>query len=185
MKKGEVRSEKALNTRQSSLDLSEEAMEQLSSGAVELVTDYFARVTELPVFPDTSGGETIRRLGSELPVEGEPIAKLFNDCRAMIDRSRHNGHPRFFGYVASPATAPGAFADLIASTLNSNVTCWRSGPAETEVERLVVSWLGSLIGYGDNAVPSEDILRIQAGSHKSEVHLSDQGRTARVRVAHG
>src|SRR5207244_7851090 len=80
-----------------------------------------------------------------------PIEKLFNDVRTIIDCSRHNGHPRFFGYVASPATPPGAFADLIASALNSSVTSWRSGPAATEVERMVVQWLGSLIGYTNNA----------------------------------
>ena len=138
------------NTRQSSLDISDEAMGKLSSQAVALVVDYFARVSELPVFPDTSGGDTVRRLGSDLPVDGEPIEKLLNDCRAIIDGSRHNGHPRFFGYVASPATPAGAFADLIASALNPSVTSWRSGPAATEIERMVVRWLGSLIGYGDN-----------------------------------
>ena len=64
-----------------------------------------------------------------------------------MDLSRHNGHPRFFGYVASPSTPIGAYADLIASALNANITCWRSGPAGTEIEQLVVRWLGSLIGY--------------------------------------
>jgi aromatic-L-amino-acid decarboxylase len=143
--------DRSMNTRQSSLDISAEALAELSSQATALVTDYFARVSELPVFPETSGGAVTRRLGAELPLEGEPIRKLLNDCRAIFDASRHNGHPRFFGYVASPATAPGAFADLISSALNANVTSWRSGPAATEVERLVVRWLGSLIGFSDNA----------------------------------
>jgi aromatic-L-amino-acid decarboxylase len=149
--KPQARRSERHDRRRTSLDISKKAMYELSSGAGALVKEYFAHVSDLRVFPDTSGGEMTRRLGSELPVEGEPVAKLLNDCRAMVDRSRHNGHPRFFGYVASPATAPGAFADLIASTLNSNVTCWRSGPAGTEVEKLVVRWLGSLIGYGNDA----------------------------------
>jgi glutamate/tyrosine decarboxylase-like PLP-dependent enzyme len=137
--------------KQTSLDISAAAMEALSSQTVALVSEYFEHIAELPVFPEVTGGETALRLGRELPREGEPIAKLLNDCRAIFDRSRHNGHPRFFGYVASPATAPGAFADLIASTLNANVTSWRSGPAATEVERLVVRWLGSLVGFSEDA----------------------------------
>src|SRR6185369_15612474 len=56
-----------------------------------------------------------------------------------------------FGYVASPSTPVGAYADLLASALNANITCWRSGPAGTEIEQLVVRWLGSLIRYDDNA----------------------------------
>src|SRR5437660_1171759 len=70
---------------------------------------------------------------------------------ARDDSGRHNGHPRFFGYVASPATPAGAFADLIASALNANVTSWRSAPAATEIEQTVTRWLGSLVGFGDDA----------------------------------
>jgi glutamate/tyrosine decarboxylase-like PLP-dependent enzyme len=135
----------------SSLEISEEEMLELSSQVTQIVTDYFSRVSEMPLFPDISGGQTIKKLGASLPIEGEPLDQLLDDCRTILDGSRHNGHPRFFGYVASPSTPPGAFADLIASTLNSNVTSWRSGPAATEIERTVVRWLGSLIGYGDNA----------------------------------
>ena len=118
--------------RQSSLDISPEELRELSSRVNEVVLEYFSEV-------------------SDLPVEGEPIEDLVNDCRTIIKRSRHNGHPRFFGYVASPATPAGAFADLIASALNSNVTSWRSGPGATEIERTVVRWLGSLIGYDEDA----------------------------------
>ena len=134
----------------SSLEISEEDLHELSSGITQLVTDYFSRVSSLPVFPETSGGLTSQRLGGALPLEGEPLAQLLDDCRDILEGSRHNGHPRFFGYVASPSTAPGAFADLIASTLNANVTSWRSGPAATEIERMVVGWLAALIGYGED-----------------------------------
>ncbi len=144
-------SEKSGRVRASSLELSDEAMSELAEYTTSLVLDYFARVSDLPVFPETSAGTITRRLGTELPDEGEPIQKLLNDCRAMFDASRHSGHPRFFGYVASPATAPGAFADLISSSLNANVTSWRSGPAATEVEKLVVRWLGSLTGFSEDA----------------------------------
>lgn len=140
-----------MKTRPSSLDISDEALEALSSQTTALVLDYFTRIAHLPVFPETESGNTIRRLGEQLPIEGERIEKLLNDCRAIFDGSRHNGHPRFFGYVASPATAPGAFADLICSALNVNVTSWRSGPAAAEVELLVVRWLGTMVGFSENA----------------------------------
>jgi aromatic-L-amino-acid/L-tryptophan decarboxylase len=137
--------------RQSSLDISAEELRELSSRVNELVLEYFSEIFEFPVFPKTFGGDTLEQIGSRLPAKGEPLEQLINDCRTIIDKSRHNGHPRFFGYVASPATPAGAFADLIASVLNSNVTSWRSGPAATEIERTVVRWLGSLIGYDEHA----------------------------------
>src|SRR5688572_919684 len=94
----------------SSLEISEGEMRELSSRVTQLVTDYFSQVSNLPVFPDTSGGKTTEKLGASLPFEAEPLDQLLHDCRAILDGSRHNGHPRFFGYVASPSTPPGAFA---------------------------------------------------------------------------
>ena len=126
-------------------------MRELSTQAVALVADYFANIPDLPVFPDTTAAEIAARFGATPPIEGEPLERLIEDCRAVISLSRHNGHPRFFGYVASPSTPVGAFADLIASALNSNVTSWRLGPAATEVEHIVVRWLGSLIGFSEAA----------------------------------
>src|SRR5882724_660606 len=137
--------------RSSSLDISAEALGELSLQAVGLVSEYLGKISELPVFPETIGGEATRLLGSALPVDPEPLDKLIDDCRKIMFGSRHNGHPRFFAYVASPANPAGIFADLIVSALNPSVTSWRSSPAATEVEHMVVRWLASLITYGEDA----------------------------------
>lgn len=141
--------DKTLRPAGSSLDISAAALGELSSQVTQLVADYYSQIRSLPVFPETHGGKTNERLGTRLPIDAEPLDQLLDDCKAILNGSRHNGHPRFFGYVASPSTPPGAFADLIASTVNVNVTSWRSGPAATEIERTVVGWLAEMIGYGD------------------------------------
>jgi len=138
-------------TRASSLDISPAEIDQISAEVTRLVGEYFTEIESLPVFPETGAGETLRVVGIELCDEGEPIQQLIGDCRTVIQLSRHNGHPRFFGYVASPSTPIGSYADLIASSLNANVTCWRSSPAATEVEKIVVRWLGLLIGYAEDS----------------------------------
>lgn len=143
---------------ETSLDISATELHELSRQVTELVTEYFSEVSTLPVFPQTWGGKTIGELGTGPPLEAEPLKQLLNDCRTIIENSRHNGHPRFFGYVASPATPPGAFADLIASALNTNLTSWRSGPAATEIERTVIGWLASLIGYSSADLPAHGLL---------------------------
>lgn len=147
MKDSEV--EPPANKRESSLDISSAALSELSSKSIFLVNDYFAKVAEMPVFPPIAGGEITKRLEA-FPLKATRLEDLFEDCRAIIASSRHNGHPRFFGYVASPANPAGVFADLISSTLNPSVTSWRSAPAATEVEHIVVRWLGAMIGYGEN-----------------------------------
>jgi glutamate/tyrosine decarboxylase-like PLP-dependent enzyme len=145
-------------SRNTSLDISEAEMRELSSRVTQLIAEYFSEVSNLPVFPQSSGGSTAGAIGTTLPLAGEPLEQLIDDCRSILANSRHNGHPRFFGYVASPATAPGAFADLIASTLNANVTSWRSGPAATEIEHTVIGWLALLIGFVNDNQPAHGFL---------------------------
>jgi aromatic-L-amino-acid/L-tryptophan decarboxylase len=135
----------------SALDVSSEALNEISEQATQLVLEYFTSVSQRNVVAQNHSGKTRSALNVELAFEGVPLHELIDECRTIIGLSRHNGHPRFFGYVASPSTPIGAYADLIASTLNANITCWRSGPAGTEIEQMVISWLGSLIGYAEDA----------------------------------
>jgi aromatic-L-amino-acid decarboxylase len=136
---------------QSSLDVTGDDLQEISSQATKLVFEYLTTISERPVRAENYAGKTTETIDAELSADGVPLDRLMNECRTIMDLSRHNGHPRFFGYVASPATPIGAYADLIASALNANITCWRSGPAGTEIERMVVRWLGSLIGYDRDA----------------------------------
>ncbi len=136
---------------QSALDVTDDALQKISAHVTRLVSEYLATISERPVRAENYAGKTTSRIDTELSAEGVPFEQLLAECRTIMDLSRHNGHPRFFGYVASPSTPVGAYGDLIASALNANITCWRSGPAGTELERLVVRWLGSLIGYDAQA----------------------------------
>jgi aromatic-L-amino-acid/L-tryptophan decarboxylase len=140
----------ALRT-QSSLDVDDEALNEISSAATKLVFDYLTTISERPVRAENQAGKTTNSIDAELSPEGVPLDQLIAECRTIMDLSRHNGHPRFFGYVASPSTPIGAYGDLIASALNANITCWRSAAAGTEIERMVVRWLGTLIGYDPDA----------------------------------
>ncbi|HEY0098877.1 MAG TPA: aminotransferase class I/II-fold pyridoxal phosphate-dependent enzyme [Pyrinomonadaceae bacterium] len=130
-----------------SLDITDEALRELSSRAVELVSDYFQSVSASPVLTHQGASVLDAQFDAPLPAAPDTLDELFADCRRIFEGSRHSGHPRFFGYVASPATPVGAFADLIASALNQNVPAWRSAPSATHVEQTVVRWLAALAGY--------------------------------------
>ncbi len=129
------RNDKALQFAPIRFGLSKAELDSLSSQVTRLVNGVLCHVSDLPVFPQTSGGPTIAHLESRLPLAGEPLEKLLADCREIIKGIRHNGHPRQFGYVASPATPAGAFADLIASALNVNVTFLAIGAGGDEARK--------------------------------------------------
>jgi glutamate/tyrosine decarboxylase-like PLP-dependent enzyme len=133
--------------RHASLDLPPEELQELARTFYRMALDYLATPSALPVFPETSAERLAELFRRRLPVEGVGLESLERDCAEVIKHSRQNGHPRMFGYVASPAAPVGVLASLLAAALNTNVTAWRSAPAPTEVERTVVGWLAEMIGY--------------------------------------
>src|ERR1035438_4801572 len=97
--------------------------------------------------PTTSAGLR-QRLDEPAPSTGLPFTDLLGTVRDVVEEfSRHNGHPRFFGYVSSPGAPVAAMGSMIAAALNINVTCWRSGPAATEMELLCIRWIQEMLGY--------------------------------------
>jgi aromatic-L-amino-acid decarboxylase len=135
------------DARATTLDLPPEELRAMAAVFQELVLDYVESSDALPVFPDTSAEAVAELFRAPLPVEGLSLSDIARGCRKIIRQSRQNGHPRMFGYVASPASPVGAYASLLAAALNSNVTSWRSAPAATEIERTVVRWLAEMIGF--------------------------------------
>src|SRR3977135_1502104 len=134
------------------LDPSPEQIRSWANAAVELRAEYLDAIRDRPVYPHTSSRQIRERLDSSLPAEPTTFDELLHTFRdTLIELSRHNGHPRMFGYVQAPGTAIAAIADLLASTLNANLTAWRSAPAAVEIERLTIDWIKQIIGFNHNA----------------------------------
>ncbi|MCP3918536.1 MAG: hypothetical protein GY711_23565 [bacterium] len=106
----------------------------------------------IPFLPVVNGAELAARLEREPPAEPRPVEELLDEVReVLVPASRKNGHPRSFGYVCASADPVAALFDALASVLYQNVIAWRSAPAMAELERLVVRWIGQLVGFGERA----------------------------------
>ncbi|MGH9380439.1 MAG: pyridoxal phosphate-dependent decarboxylase family protein [Thermoanaerobaculia bacterium] len=134
------------------LDPAAETIREMAAMATELVADYYGGLRDRPLYPRTSAAELRAALAEALPDEGRDFARLLDVFREVIvPGNRHNGHPRFFGYISAPGTAVASLADLLASALNANVVAWRSAPAATELEHVVIGWIRDLLGCGPGA----------------------------------
>ena len=135
-----------------SLDPSADEMRRWGNAAVEAMSQYLSSIAQQRVYPNTSAAEIRQKLETVLPVEGssfDHLLGIFNNAIAPL--SRANAHPRMFGYVQSPGTAIAALADLLASTLNANLTAWRSAPAAVELERVTLDWIKQIVGLNADA----------------------------------
>jgi glutamate/tyrosine decarboxylase-like PLP-dependent enzyme len=129
-----------------SLDPSAGEIRRWGHAAIEAMADYLDSIRDRRVYPSTTARQIREKLDPVLPHEGagfEHLLETFNDV--IVATSRHNGHPRMFGYVQAPGTAIAAIADLLASTLNANLTAWRSAPAAVEIERLTIDWIKQIL----------------------------------------
>ncbi|HTC79594.1 MAG TPA: pyridoxal-dependent decarboxylase [Terriglobales bacterium] len=126
------------------LDIPTDDFRRLAAQVTDLAAEYLASMDSRPIFPHTTGEQTVGLFQATIPEEGQG-AKVFTGLWDIVDHGRaQNG--RFFGYVLGSGEPVGAIADLLASVLNQNVTAWRSAPAAVTLERTVVSWLAEAIG---------------------------------------
>ena len=121
---------------------------EIGRAALDLVAEYYDTLAARAVVRPTTSADLRRRLDEPAPSAGLPFADLLITMRdVVVEFSRHNGHPRFFGYVSSPGLPVAVMGSMIAAAMNINVTCWRSGPAATEMELVCIRWLKEMFGY--------------------------------------
>src|SRR6188472_1533570 len=134
------------------LEPSADEIREWGDSVIEFMTDYLGELRNRPAYRHSSSREIRSGLDSELPIKGIDFASLLKVFRGkIVPFSRQNAHPRMFGYVQSPGTPIGAFADLLASTLNANLPLWRSAPAPVELERLTIDWIRQILGFNPDA----------------------------------
>src|SRR5438874_7834012 len=134
------------------LDPSADEIRDWGNSVIQLMSDYLGDLRDRRVYRHTSSREIRDCLDAALPTKGIDFGDLLKVFReTIIPFSRQNAHPRMFGYVQSPGTPLAAFADLLASTLNANLTVWRSAPAPVELERLTIDWIRQILGFNAEA----------------------------------
>lgn len=121
--------------------------------AVELAADYYQGLNERPIAPAVTADAVASLFDPALPRDGRPLSELLDAfAQQILPNVRHNGHPRFFGYVASPGSTVGAVGEYLAATLNVNLTSWRSGPAAAAIEKVVIGWFKQIAGFPPGAL---------------------------------
>jgi aromatic-L-amino-acid decarboxylase len=104
-------------------------------------------VGDLPVLAQVAPGDIRKRLPARAPEEPEPFSSVLRDLdEVLLPGITHWQHPRYFAYFATSASEPAILAELLAATLNSVAILWRTAPASTELEGVVLDWVADLLG---------------------------------------
>jgi glutamate/tyrosine decarboxylase-like PLP-dependent enzyme len=75
----------------------------------------------------------------------------FNDL--IMPGITHWQHPQFHAYFPSGNSYPSILGDLLSSGLGIIGFSWSSSPACTELETIIMNWLGKMVGLDESLLP--------------------------------
>jgi len=131
-----------VNDPQSLGDTSPEEFRRQLHELADWIADFRQHIGSLRVAPNDKPGAILAALPAEPPEEGEPFEEILGDVdRVIVPGMVHWSHPMFLGYFGWTTTAPAILGEIITAPLNVNAMTWRTCPAATELETVVVDWI--------------------------------------------
>ena len=111
------------------------------------IADFRQDIESLRVAPNDKPGAILAALPAEPPEQGEAFDKILSDVdQVIVPGMVHWSHPMFLGYFGWTTTAPGILGEILSAPLNVNAMTWRTCPAATEVETVVIDWIRQWVG---------------------------------------
>ncbi|XP_076178291.1 histidine decarboxylase isoform X2 [Ptiloglossa arizonensis] len=114
---------------------------------VDYIADYLANIRSRRVYPAVSPGYLRNVLPTSAPVDGESWEDIFADIeKCIMPGVTHWQSPHMHAYFPALNSPASLLADMLADAINCLGFTWASSPACTELETIVMNWLGKMIG---------------------------------------
>jgi aromatic-L-amino-acid decarboxylase len=126
--------------------MDDDALREGLDRAAAWIREYFAHPEAYRVMPAVAPGQIAAALPDSAPEEGVSLDAIFADFeRIVVPGTTHWNHPRFFAYFATSSAPAAIVAEALAATLDVKAMLWRTSPAATELEEVMMRWLGRLL----------------------------------------
>ncbi|KAG5678534.1 hypothetical protein PVAND_008201 [Polypedilum vanderplanki] len=117
---------------------------------VEYICQYLETLENRRVTPSVEPGYLRNLLPNEAPYKPEPWEKIMDDVETKIMPGvTHWQHPRFHAYFPAGNSFPSILGDMLGDAIGCIGFSWAASPACTELETIVLDWLGKAIGLPD------------------------------------
>ncbi|MDZ4708310.1 MAG: aminotransferase class V-fold PLP-dependent enzyme [Saprospiraceae bacterium] len=122
-----------------------EDVKDLGQRMVGDMVDYLRFISNEPVWRKP-GAEMKEFLTRHLNDQGQDLETIYHQFKQhILPFPKGNIHPRFWSWVQGTGSLTAVFADMLASTMNSNVAI--GDHAALYVEGQVIGWCKSMLGY--------------------------------------
>ena len=111
------------------------------------IADYREQIAQTRISPTAKPGAIRAALPAAAPETPESLDAILADFnRIIFPGVTQWAHPQFVGYFGATTTGPGILAEMLTAALNVNAMTWRTSPAATELETVVLGWLQQWLG---------------------------------------
>jgi aromatic-L-amino-acid decarboxylase len=112
--------------------------------------DYREKIETFSIAPSVAPGDITRMTTSSPPESPESVAEIVADLdRVVMPGVLHWGHPGFVAYFGSTSNGPALLGEIASAALNVSAMTWRTSPAATELETVVLDWIRQMVGLSD------------------------------------
>jgi aromatic-L-amino-acid decarboxylase len=117
---------------------------------IDWIAEYLEHPEQYPVLSTAKPGDIKNRFPAVPPEEADSLSSIFEEFeRELIPGITHWNHPGFFAYFGITGSVPGILAELLMASLNVNAMMWKTSPAATELEQVVLDWLRQMLGLSE------------------------------------
>uniref|UniRef100_A0A4X2LBN2 Aromatic-L-amino-acid decarboxylase n=1 Tax=Vombatus ursinus TaxID=29139 RepID=A0A4X2LBN2_VOMUR len=124
---------------------------------VDYVADYMEGVHKRQVYPDVDPGYLRPLIPDSAPQEPETFEDIMKDVEKIIMPGITHWHsPYFFAYFPTASSYPAMLADMLSGAIGCIGFSWIASPACTELETVMLDWLGKMINLPEAFLAGKD-----------------------------
>jgi aromatic-L-amino-acid decarboxylase len=127
-----------------------ESMRKLGHRMLDDMMNYMETVRKRPVWQHLPEQVKVN-FSKPVPKQPQPPEEIYEEfVENVLPYPMGNIHPRFWGWILGTGTVMGAFAELLAASMNTN-TGGGGNHIANHVEKQVIDWIKEMLGYPQSA----------------------------------
>nr|AAG60665.1 tyrosine/dopa decarboxylase [Thalictrum flavum subsp. glaucum] len=113
---------------------------------IDFLADYYRDIEKYPVRSQVEPGYLRKEIPDSAPYNPESIETILEDVhKQIIPGITHWQSPNYFAYFPSSGSVAGFLGEMLSTGFNVVGFNWMSSPAATELESIVMDWLGKML----------------------------------------
>ncbi len=154
---------------------------------VDWIANYFEHIDEYPVLSQVQPHWLKDNIPVSAPEAGEDFGAILGDVdKLILPAVTHWNHPNFHGLFSTSTSSVGVFGEMLTAAFDMKAMLWRTSPASTELEDVVLDWLRQMMDLPDHfegiiydTASVSTMHAIAAAREKANLKIRDEGMSGR------